>query len=174
MSLILRELTQDDETAFLDGLQDWMGEDLEWYTFVWKPGMSHSEHLQILQNRKNKNEIPSHLVPNTMLYAFVEGKIVGRLSLRHELNDFLFERGGHLGYSVSPPNRQKGFATEILRQGLEYCKKLGLSRVLITCSDQNIPSWKIIEKFGGDLENRIFDSEENEFVRRYWIDLSKN
>jgi predicted acetyltransferase/8-oxo-dGTP pyrophosphatase MutT (NUDIX family) len=171
--LILRELTVDDEAEFLLGYEDWKDDDLEWYTFTWTPGMDHKTHLQLLEDQKFKEKIPANRVPSTMLYGFVDGQIVGRLSIRHELNDFLLRRGGHAGYSVSPRHRNKGYATEMFRQGVSYFKKLGLSRVLITCLDQNIASWKIIERFGGSLENRIFDEEENEgFIRRYWIDLN--
>lgn len=179
MKLILRELTTDDEQAFREGLKDWVGEDPEWYSFVWTKEMTHSEHLQVLKDQKDKNKIPSHRVPSTMLYGFVtvaeHGKskevIVGRLSIRHELNDFLFQRGGHVGYAVSPKHRQKGYATEILRQGLQCCKDLGLTKILITCSDSNVASQKIIEKLGGCLENKLFDEEKNEFLRRYWLEL---
>ena len=32
---------------------------------------------------------------------------------------------------------------------------------------------QVIEKFGAVLENKIFDEVENEYVRRYWVDLIK-
>lgn len=54
-SLILRELTINDEKAFLSGLEDWKNEELSWYTFSWKPGMSHVEHLADLENFKDKS-----------------------------------------------------------------------------------------------------------------------
>lgn len=168
--LTLRELNQNDEQVFLLGYQDWKNEDLSWYSFVWKPGMSHAEHLQILKDQKDNSKLPPNRVPSTMLYGFVNGEIVGRFNIRHELNQHLFERGGNVGYSVSPRHRKKGYATQMFRQGMNYCKHLGLDKILVTCADQNTPSWKIIEQFGGSLENRIFDTEENEFVRRYWVD----
>ncbi len=171
MGLDLRELNFNDEAAFLRGYEDWKYEDLVWYSFVWKPGMSHADHLQILKDQKDKLKLPSHLVPSTMLYGFVSGEIIGRFNIRHELNAHLAERGGHVGYSVSPRYRKNGFASQMFQQGLEYCKQLGLKKLLITCSDSNVPSWKIIEKFGGSLENRIFDAGKNEFVRRYWLDF---
>lgn len=59
----------------------------------------------------------------------------------------------------------------MFKLGLEYCKNLGIKKLLITCADSNIPSWKIIENFGGILENKIFDSTKNENVRRYWIEV---
>jgi predicted acetyltransferase/ADP-ribose pyrophosphatase YjhB (NUDIX family) len=170
MNLILRELNMNDEAAFLRGCEDWKIESLTWYTFVWKPGMSHAEHLQILKDQKIQLNLPSHLVPSTMLYGFVNGEIIGRFNIRHELNAYLAERGGHIGYSVNPSQRKNGYASEMFRKGVEHCKKLGLKKLLITCSDDNLPSWKIIEKFGGCLENRIFDAGKNELVRRYWLD----
>lgn len=169
--MILRELTSSDEQSFLSWVSDWKNESLTWATFAWKPGMSHFEHLQILKDQKDKSKIPAHLVPSTMLYAFVNGDIVGRFNIRHELNDSLVQRGGHIGYAVSPKQRQKGYATEIFRSGMKCCKDLGLKKILITCSDENTPSWKIIEKFHGTLENRIFDKDKVEFIRRYWLDI---
>lgn len=172
MKLVLREITSSDEDAFVRGYQDWKNEDLSWYSFVWKPGMPHVEHLKILEDQKDKTKLPSNRVPTTMLYGFVDGEIVGRFNIRHELNSILSQRGGNIGYAVSPAKRNQGFATEMFRQGIEYCKKLKLDKLLVTCADQNVHSWKIIEKFGGSMENRIFDAEKNEYVRRYWIDLN--
>lgn len=169
--LVLRELTQDDEIAFLNGFNDWKDEDISWYSFIWKPGMDFHQHLIQLENQKDKNKIESHRVPSTMLYAFVDGKIVGQLSVRHDLNDNLKLRGGHLGYAVSPKHRKKGYATEIFRQGLRFCSDLGLQKILVTCSDENIGSWKIIEKFSAHLESRFKDETNNEFVRRYRVDI---
>jgi predicted acetyltransferase len=169
--LILRELNENDEAAFLNGYEDWKNEKLTWYTFVWKPGMSHSEHLQLLSCFKNRSQIEKQYVPSTMLYGFVDGEIVGRISVRHELNDNLLARGGHIGYAVSPRFRGQGFATDIMKQGLDFCKSLGLKRILVTCSDHNTPSWKIIEKFDAVLENKVLDTEKNEQIRRYWIEL---
>lgn len=169
--LILRELNANDENVFFEGLKDWQDEDLSWYTFVWRPGMSFNEHLEILSKNKDKNQLAQNRVSSTMLYAFVGSKIIGRLSVRHELNHSLLERGGHMGYSVSPLQRNKGYATEIYKQGLLFCKNLGLEKILVTCGDKNIGSWKVIEKFSAHLENRFFDQQKDEYVRRYWINI---
>lgn len=170
--LVLRELSIDDEQAFLKSCDDWFGEDLTWLSFVWKPGMSHREHLRLLQENKDRKNLPPNRVPSTMLYGFVNGEIVGRVSIRHELNENLLIRGGHIGYAVSPRFRKMGYATEIMKQGLNFCQSIGLEKVLVTCDDNNLPSCRIIEKFYGALENRFFDQKENLFVRRYWIDFN--
>jgi len=71
-------------------------------------------------------------VPATFLLARVGGDLVGRVSIRHELNDFLAEFGGHIGYAVRPQFRRRGHATEILRQALVVARGEGVERVLVT------------------------------------------
>src|SRR3989339_427733 len=156
--IILRELTIEDEQAFFQGLKEWANEELSWYTFDWKPGVSFAELLTILENTKNGINLPINYVPGTMLYGFTDNQtIVGRVSIRHKLTDFLLKRGGHIGYSVAPRFRQKGYASEMMAQSILYCKKIGIEKLLITCASDNIPSWRIIEKNGGILENEIYD-----------------
>ena len=171
--LILRELGTADEPAFVRWYDSWSDDSPHWATFIWKPGMSHAEHLEKLADSKNPSKIPAHLVPSTMLYAFVNEEIVGRLSIRHQLNENLLKRGGHIGYSVSKNHRRKGYAKEMFKQAMLYCETLTLSKVLVSCADENVPSWRIIEGFGGSLENRIFDTEEDELIRRYWVDVKE-
>lgn len=169
--LVLRELNQDDEPAFLKWVAAWESEDPEWATFAWQPGMSHTEHLQKLDDQKSKSKIPANRVPSTMLYGFLGDQIVGRFSIRHELNEFLLHRGGHVGYAVSPRFRRQGIATEMFRQGMSFCRSLGITKLLITCNNDNEASWRIIENFGGSLENKISDEESGEIVRRYWLEV---
>lgn len=167
--LQLRQLADQDEVAFLKWVQDWKDEDPLWATFAWKPGMTHQDHLAELENQKDKTKIAKDRVPATMFYGFVENTIVGRINIRHELNDHLLQRGGHLGYAVSPKFRKQGYATQMFRLGLQKCRDLGLSEILITCTDENVASWRVIEKFGSQLENRILDDEDKKLVRRYWL-----
>jgi len=117
MSLLkIRQLGPDDEQAFLEGLQAWQDEDPSWHTFIWTEGMSHKEHLQQLTDESLGQNLPEEKVPHTMLYGFLDGVIVGRCSVRHELNDFLRNFGGHLGYGVAPPFRRRGFASQRRRR----------------------------------------------------------
>jgi predicted acetyltransferase len=110
-------------------------------------------------------------VQHSMLYGFVGGEIIGRVSVRHVLNDYLRRRGGHIGYAVAPRFRKMGYATEMMRQGIEFCRRLGLTEIMVTSSDANVPSYKIIEFFGGRLHDTVWDDENNEMLRRYWIKL---
>ena len=171
MSLVIRQLSPQDEAAFFEGMKLWSEKDLGWYTFSWKPGMSYQDMLTILEDECVGRNIAAGRVPHTMLYAFLDGKIIGRVSIRHELNDFLLRRGGNIGYSVAESFRRKGFATELMRAGMDYCQTLGLSKILVTCDDENEASWRIIEKFDATLENKFIDETENKTIRRYWLAL---
>jgi predicted acetyltransferase len=109
-------------------------------------------------------------VPSTFLFAFAGPRIVGRVAIRHELNDSLLRIGGHIGYAVLPVFRRRGYATEILRQSIVIaCQEFGLTRVLLTCDDDNIGSIRTIEKNGGVLENLVTGPDVTAPKRRYWI-----
>lgn len=94
---------------------------------------------------------------------------LGAISLRHTLNDFLLDAGGHIGYGVRPTARRRGLATWALRAVLPSARSLGLTRVLVTCDDDNVGSARIIENNGGVLED-VRDTDLGR-TRRYWITL---
>ena len=89
------------------------------------------------------------------------------IDIRHRLNDHLLAVGGHIGYSVRKSCRGHGYVAEMLRLALLVCRRLGIERALVTCSDDNIASVKTILKNGGVLED--VRSSDGHRVRRYWI-----
>ena len=97
------------------------------------------------------------------------GELIGMIDIRHRLNEGLLKFGGHIGYSVRPSRRRQGYAVEMLRLGLEECRKLGIDRVLLTCDKTNIGSAKTIQHNGGVLENEI--ETPDRITQRYWIKL---
>lgn len=111
--------------------------------------------MKRLNDDRGGLNLPTGYVPSTFLFAFVAGDIVGRTSIRHELNEFLRNVGGHIGYSVVPEYRRKGFATEILRQSLLIAKSLGIDRILVTCDENNVGSMRTIEKTAEFLRTSI-------------------
>ena len=123
---------------------------------------------------KKPDTAPEGRVPATqyMLVREEDHKIVGMLQIRHVLNDYLAKYGGHIGYSVAPDERRKGYASLMLRLALPKCKELGLDRVLITCADHNAGSRKTILANGGVYESTVYEPEEQLFLERYWITLS--
>lgn len=101
-----------------------------------------------------------------------DGKLVGMIQVRHYLNEYLRSFGGHIGYSVRPSERRKGYAKEQLRLCLTWCREtLGLDRVLITCQPHNVASRRTILSAGGVYENTAHEPDRNVDLERYWITL---
>lgn len=122
---------------------------------------------------ERRETCPENLVPATQ-YVYVrkaDGKLVGMLQLRHALNDSLLQFGGHIGYSVRPSERRKGYAKAMLHDALAEARKMGLEKVLVTCADWNAGSRNTILSNGGVLESRIYDPDDREWMERYWITL---
>lgn len=130
-----------------------------------------SAFVQSLHDLKDRSKLKPGWVPGSDFWLIDDDEYIGRLSLRHELNEQLLLFGGHIGYEIRPSKRMQGYGREILRLGLEKARVLGLCRVLVTCDEDNIGSKKIIEHNGGKLENAL--EIEGEPVRklRYWIDI---
>lgn len=129
--------------------------------------------LEKVQNDLSVDTIDKDRIPATLYLTIRKSdkKIVGNLQIRHFLNEKLLNYGGHIGDSVRPSERRKGYATEQIRLALEKCKELGIDNVLMDCDKTNIGSAKSIQKNGGILENEIYVG--NEIVQRYWISLKK-
>ena len=110
--------------------------------------------------------IPENWVPAIQLVSFdVAGQALGFLNLRLRLNDYLLEKGGHIGYSIRPSERGKGYAKESLRQGLQVAKEKNIKRALVTCSTGNPASRAVILANGGQFEDVRNGTE------RYWIEV---
>ncbi len=164
-SLILRALTPSDAQLFFEAKERSSETDTPFH-LGYQDGMTFSDYLRHLDEMERGVNLPSGYVPGSLYFGFVEGTIVGRLSLRHTLNSYLFNVGGHIGYMVHPQFRGLGYATEMLRQGLIYASKFHLDRVLLTCDHDNVASIRVIEKCGGQLEGKQNDK------CRYWISLN--
>lgn len=62
---------------------------------------------------------------------------------------------GHIGYSVVPWKRQRGYATAALKLLLVEVKEEGLPYVELTTNVGNVPSQRVIEANGGTLVERF-------------------
>lgn len=131
------------------------------------------EYIEKCAIEENPETCPAPLVPATqfMLVRKDDNKVLGFLQVRHEFNDYLSKFGGHIGYSVRPSERRNGYAKEMLKMALPYCKEIGLDKILITCIDGNIGSEKTILANGGVYESTIHEPNENEDLKRFWITL---
>ncbi len=124
-----------------------------------------------MQNRHSGEKLPEGYVRENFYLCYDGRALVGVFSLKFELTEFLLGFGGHIGYAVRPSARNRGLATQILKQGLELAKQFGFNRILCVCDRENYASEKVILNNGGVLENELYDPDEKVIVKRYWIQL---
>ena len=132
---------------------------------------SYSEWLlKIVADLDVANISPGRVPALTYFYVREEDdKIIGMINIRFALNDFLRKVGGHIGYNVRPTERQKGYATCMLRETLEFCKIIGLNEVIVSCNKDNIASAKVIKNCGGQLEREFFSDQLGRDMQKYII-----
>jgi predicted acetyltransferase len=171
-NLELRPLRAEDEVSFKNAIAASTDEIPSFeFAFDFDESIPFTEYIAKLEGWPLGKRLPETFVPNTFLVGVVDGQIVGRLSIRHRLNDFLERIGGHIGYGIIRRYRRHGYGTEMLKQALPICSSLGIKKVLITCDIDNLGSRKVIERCGGIFENVTHDSQLTVQKRRYWIDI---
>lgn len=171
MKLQLVSPTERVRESFLRALGEFQREGLPW----WRGGdleiVEQDFAAFVARKLADATRRTGTTVPATHLWAVAEEQFVGRISIRHELNDALRVKGGHIGYDTVPSWRGRGVAREMLRQALPVARMLGLSEVLLTCNDTNAASIRVIERNGGSLrETRVLDPSRPA-KRYYWIAL---
>lgn len=163
-------ISKDIEPMYMDFLNEFL--EVDGKVVPWAAGLHGKTFDEFVVESKNYEvgilPDPTH-VPGTTFYMIVENMIVGAISIRHELNDYLLKHGGHIGYGVRPSQRGKGYATELLEYGKQFLKELGAERALLTCDKENPASRRVIEKCGGVFESEI--TSDKRTTQRFWIQL---
>ncbi len=109
----------------------------------------------LIQTRNNNNikTVREDWVLASTFFVFAGKKLVGMVDIRHNLgNENLKKYFGHIGYSVRPSERRKGYATAMLKSALKFANSIGLEEVMIACFADNLASNKTILKCGGLLK----------------------
>lgn len=170
--LLLRPLTKEDESSFQSAVSELEKDTPPWqFALDFDHEESFVDYVERVNNWPHGKDLPNGFVPNSYLVGVVESRIVGRLSIRHSLNEHLQKYGGHIGYGIIPSERRKGYANEMLRQALPICRKLGIEKALISCDTNNIASRKVIENNGGIFDSITKFPELDVQQRRYWLYL---
>lgn len=132
---------------------------------------SFDEWFSAITENSKEETVRAGLVPASTYLAVrhSDQRVVGMIDIRHRLNDYLLQFGGHIGYSVRKSERRKGYASGMLCLALQKCRAINIKKVLITCDKENTASAKTIIRNGGLLENEV--SEGERITQRYWISL---
>ena len=157
----------DYKDSYIAAVYEYIEENLE---PTWHPEILRARFDEFLKvMRQAETEPLAGMVPATQYWLIVPGiGYVGDLSLRHCLNDSLRRYGGHIGYTIRPSQRGKGYGKLLCKLGIEAGRQRGIGDILITCDDDNLASRKIIEANGGQLKDCI-DNGRGVLTRRYWV-----
>jgi predicted acetyltransferase len=124
-------------------------------------------------NYRHGINLKKNYVSSTTYWLIDKDKFIGQINIRHQLNDSLLKRGGHIGFGVAYEFWKQGYGTKMLAMALKKAKNMGINKVLITCDEDNIGSSKVIENNGGKLENIVENIVDDKkiYTKRYWIEL---
>lgn len=133
------------------------------------------DYLKMVEQYLNPDTLPDGMVVASQFLCVRKSdhRIVGMIQVRHYFNEYVEKYAGHIGYSVRPSERQKGYATWMLHNIMPFCRSIGLEKILVCCLDHNEASRRTILKNGGVYEKTVFCEERNEKLERYWIDLKE-
>jgi predicted acetyltransferase len=144
-----------------------IGYELREYAGAWADPAGFAQYVEALRAQAlEETPRPARFVPTTTLWWIDGADYLGRLAIRHRLNDALNEHGGHIGYDVRQSARRRGHATAMLRAALPIAAGMGIGRALITCEATNVASRKVIESCGGVLE------DQRGRIMRFWAPTS--
>ncbi|MEL7608068.1 MAG: GNAT family N-acetyltransferase [Bacillota bacterium] len=135
--------------------------------------MEYGEWLAfITRNRSEETRSPGWVVATTFFgVRETDQRIVGMIDIRHSLGSaFLAEYGGHIGYSVRPSERRKGYAVQMLELALDYARSIPLLKVMLGCYADNMASIRTLLKCDGVLKE-VKSYLDGKPMHIYWIDL---
>lgn len=157
--------------SYVSAIDEYRRHNVTTYDFL---DVNNCDIFQLIEDYRNGNNLPEGYVKGTYLWLTEGDEFLGEVSIRHSLTDSLLRFGGNIGYGVRFSRWNEGLGTVMLSKALIYAKDvIGLDRVLITCNDNNYGSAHVIEKNGGQLQDKIINTIDGKerLTRRYWIEL---
>ena len=113
--------------------------------------------------------------PNKVLLLIRErdNRVIGNIQVRWGLTDEMLRFVGHIGYSIRPTERRKGYNKINLYLGLVEAKKLGIKKCIIGCDVSNIGSDKTMRALGGELLRSEIDPSDGVLTNVYSFNVDE-
>ncbi len=102
-----------------------------------------------------------------------DNRMVGCMQVHHVLNEQMRNITGHVGYSVRPSERRKGYATRMLAKAKDYLSSFHFSEINVSCLPENEASRRTIHANGGEYIETVYLESDNVDLERYLIKLSE-
>lgn len=137
---------------------------------------SDENYFDRVKNYELGINLPVGYVKSTQLWLIDNEEFIGEVGIRHQLTPTLLNLGGTIGYEVRYSRRKQGYGSKMLALTLQYIKDHlpYIKKVLITCNDDNIGSYRVMEKNGAILGEKVLAIEDGKeiLIRKYWINLT--
>lgn len=172
MNIKLVKLSYEYKELLFDMMDEWLSVEKDFSPYMIRRNDYH-DFDYYLENLEIKEESNGRVPDSTFFCLDLDRNIfVGAINIRHYFDEQYLYSGNnsHIGDGIRPSERRKGYATAMIKLGLDECRKLGLNRVLMTCDKDNIGSAKSIMNNGGVFEKECF--VDGVIEQRYWITLS--
>lgn len=102
-----------------------------------------------------------------------DDRIIGNIQVRWGLTYEMLQYVGHIGYSIRPTERRKGYNKINLYLGLIEAKKLGIKDCVISCDATNVGSDKTMRALGGKLWSSGIDPSDGILTNVYHFDVDE-
>lgn len=118
-------------------------------------------------------QVDSHGAAGTVLLCLRQSdmKMVGCMQVHSILNENMSRCTGHVGYSVRPSERRKGYAKRMLAKAKDYLSSFGFTEIFVSCLPDNEASRRTILANGGEYVETVFLESDGVNLERYRIRL---
>ena len=118
-------------------------------------------------------EADEHGVWGTVLLCLraSDRRMVGCMQVHNVLNERMSRFTGHVGYSVRPSERRKGYAKRMLTMAKDFLSSFGFPEIYVSCLPTNEASRRTILANGGAYIETVFLESDGVDLERYRISL---
>jgi predicted acetyltransferase len=123
-------------------------------------------YLDYVRRFAEGRDLPPDRVQGFEYWLLSGERILGNCRIRQRLIPKIELDGGHVSYDVRPSERGRDLGKELLRLALVECRRLGMTRVLLTTALDNERSIRVIRANGGaELDRPISPFSANQQIR---------